>query len=82
MVVCPNCGRESNQPGASYCLYCGASLTQPKQAGPMTPAVQAAPYAPSAVLGSERYKRALAKVERLGGIVAVLAVVTLILVLV
>ena len=27
-VICPNCGREVNEPGAAYCGYCGHSLHQ------------------------------------------------------
>lgn len=85
MVVCPNCGRESDQAGASYCLYCGSSFSEPRQASSSLPAMQATTTyggAPVPVQAQARYQRALSRVERLGSIVAALAVITLILVLV
>lgn len=83
LVVCPSCGRESNQPGAAYCLYCGSSLTQAQ--GPASQGMAPAPsYGATGTVPttSERYQRALGGVERLATIVAVLSVIALILVLI
>lgn len=86
MTVCPYCGKESNQPDAAYCLYCGSSLRQqqtfaaPSQ-GPAAVQGFGTPVSTRSPELSERYERTLARVEQLGTIVAVLAVVTLVLVL-
>lgn len=43
VVVCPACGRESRQPGASACAHCSAALPKPKAEGVKEkPAPQAA----------------------------------------
>jgi uncharacterized membrane protein YvbJ len=93
MAVCPYCGKENNQPDAAYCLYCGSSLRQQPQSistmnrAPMTigqtygmtgGTLSSSGMSSSEI--SERYQKAVAKVERLGNIVIVLAIVTLILV--
>ena len=86
MVVCPYCGKENNQPDAAYCLYCGSSLKQPQSQSFTTGGRASSAGQGFGMSGgmsssgmSERYNRALARVELLGNIVAVLAVLTLIL---
>jgi len=86
MVVCPYCGKENNQPDAAYCLYCGSSLKQQQPQGfastSQTPMASRG-YGMSGNMSSpgvsERYQRALARVELLGNVVLALAVITLIL---
>jgi uncharacterized membrane protein YvbJ len=81
MAKCPYCGTE-NQTGAVFCTSCGSNL-----------GVQQSSPAQSTRVGngsgngmtfnlSQRYERALRKVERLGLIIIVLSVVTVLLVLV
>jgi hypothetical protein len=83
MVVCPYCGKESNQPGAAYCLYCGSSLRQATPTGvTATGGGFGQSSGSSSFATSERFEKALARVEQLGNVVIVLAVITLVLVLV
>jgi len=69
MDTCHSCGRENLQPGAAYCLYCGAPL----RSAPLSTPSEAYPT---------RYLKALEKVERLGTIIVVLSAVALVLVLI
>jgi len=87
MVVCQYCGKENNQPDAAYCLYCGSSLKKQQPQGSASnsqPPMTGRGYGMSGGMSSsgmsERYQRALARVEQLGNIVIALAIVTLILV--
>ncbi len=91
MSVCPYCGKENNQPDAAYCLYCGSSLRgqQARQPLAMSPGPTSGQgYSTSGGIpgatpeASERYERALARVEQLANIVVILAVATLVLVLI
>lgn len=85
MPVCQFCGKETAQPDAAYCSYCGSSLRQQPSAS-MTPPEAQAPqgsYMPSggsSLDASQRYEKAIARVERLGSIVIILSIVTLVLV--
>lgn len=84
MPVCQFCGKETAQPDAAYCCYCGSSLRQQPSAS-VTPLQTQAPqgsYMPSggsSLDASQRYEKAIARVERLGSIVIMLSIVTLIL---
>lgn len=85
MTVCPYCGKENNQPDAAYCLYCGSSLKQQGVSSSSPSIASSQGYGMSGGGSSpelsERYQRVLTTVEQLGTVVAVLAVVTLIMVL-
>jgi len=82
-TVCPTCGKENTQPGAAYCIYCGSSLQQQS----FSPSARALPggHDYGASMGmtsperSERYQKALTRVEQLGYAVLFLAVIALIL---
>jgi uncharacterized membrane protein YvbJ len=87
MPTCQFCGKETAQPDAAYCSYCGSSLRQQPGASVAPPQSQPpqASYAPSggsSLDASQRYEKALGKIERLGSIIIVLSIVTLILVIV
>jgi hypothetical protein len=92
MVVCKYCGKDNSQPDAAYCSYCGSNISQQQ---PVQSAMNPVPKSSAAPRGwgtfgsttrptsevSERYEKALARVEQLGNIVLVLSIVTLFLVL-
>ncbi|HME18640.1 MAG TPA: hypothetical protein VKF15_02755 [Nitrososphaerales archaeon] len=87
MPKCSFCGKETPQPDAVYCSYCGSSLQQ-RGSGISTAPYQAQPIQEGHGIGgrgsadpSQRYERALRRVERLGSIALVLSVFVLILVL-
>lgn len=93
MVICQYCGKENNQPDALYCSSCGSSLRQSRSMGQASVVPQSQPppmsgptppgtYGYGSSFGtSERYEKALAGVERMATVVALLAVVTLLLTL-
>ena len=90
MVVCQYCGNETTRPDAAYCSYCGSSLRQqPQQVtvnpNPMSSAttqgygMSGSMTTPSTNV-SERFEKAIARVELLGTVVIILAIVVLVLV--
>jgi uncharacterized membrane protein YvbJ len=87
MPTCSFCGKETAQPDAVYCSYCGSSLQQRGSQAHSSP-YQAQP--PQAGYGStggtsldltQRYEKALRRVERLGSVALLLSVLVLILIL-
>ena len=85
MPTCRFCGKETTQPDATYCTYCGSSLQQGPGASP--------PTSPAARLSqvnyatghdtevSELYEKTFRRVEQLASILVLLAVAAVILVL-
>ncbi|MDG6996982.1 MAG: zinc-ribbon domain-containing protein [Nitrososphaerota archaeon] len=85
MPICPYCGKETTDPSALFCPNCGASF-RAVQAGISAPQSIGAPMQSSytSIGGlsydtSQRYERALRRVEQLGTAVLVMSIVTLIL---
>lgn len=88
MRLCPVCGKEITQDNLEFCSYCGASLVlqHAGASGTTTSTIPApqAPYFSSERLSfdlSERYERAMRKVERLGTLVLILSIIILILII-
>jgi hypothetical protein len=90
MPTCPFCGRENNQPNAAYCAYCGSSLQQEQQGPPRAPYSTPPPSFPSSSGGgipdasssfelSQRWERALNRLQQLGTAVLVLSIVVIVL---
>ena len=87
MRICPVCGKENVQDDTQFCSYCGATLVLQHSSGStasasMTPQPQG-PYI-SEVLSfdlSQRYERALRRVEQLSNLVLILSVILLIIII-
>lgn len=88
MPTCQFCGKETPQPDAAYCSYCGSSLRQAQSGASAAPAQAQSPQGSYAVSGSssfdgsQRYEKVLVRVERLGLIVVILSMVALILLII
>lgn len=80
MATCPYCGTE-NQTGAVFCTSCGSNLNKQQQTA-APPARSYGSGTSSSFDMSQRYERALKRVEQLGLYVVILAVATVILVLI
>ena len=87
MPTCKFCGKETTQPDASYCTYCGSSLVQEGSVAPETPFQSQPSQVDYTSMGrtsediSQRYEKALRRVEQLDSVLVLLSVAAVILVL-
>lgn len=92
MVTCQYCGHDTTQPGATYCSYCGSSLSQSQPSTPAPVSTAASQPLPaqsgytvqrtSTTDVSARYEKALKRVEQQVTIVLILSIVTVVLALI
>lgn len=87
MPTCPYCGKETAQPDATYCTYCGSSLLQQGSVARSAP-IQTQPSQPTYSSGggsadefTQLYEKTLKRIEQLTSIIVLLSVAAVILVL-
>lgn len=87
MRICPVCGKENVRDDTQFCSYCGANLVLQQSGASASVSMShppQGPYMSGEVLSfdlSQRYEKALRRVEQLSSLALILSVLLLIIII-